>query len=100
MRELGQESERGHREVGQAAADFGIDHLIAVGEIACAIADAAREAGLQNVSAAGSTTEAAGMLMEIAAAGDLVLIKGSRAARTELVIEQFAKRPLSEGVAP
>ena len=100
MRELGEESERGHREVGQAAADFGIDHLIAVGEIACAIADAAREAGLQNVSAAGSTAEAAGMLMEIAAAGDLVLIKGSRAARTELVIEQFAKRPLSEGVAP
>src|SRR5438132_3943987 len=31
MSELGEESERGHREVGEAAAAFGIDELIAVG---------------------------------------------------------------------
>jgi len=98
MRELGEQSARGHREVGEAAADFKIDHLIAVGEVAGAIADAARDAGLEKADAAGSTTEAAEMLAEIATPGDLVLIKGSRAARIELVLENFAKRQATEGV--
>jgi len=98
MRELGEQSARGHREVGEAAADFKIDHLIAVGEVAGTIADAARDAGLEKADAAGSTTEAAEMLAEIATPGDLVLIKGSRAARIELVLENFAKRQATEGV--
>jgi UDP-N-acetylmuramoyl-tripeptide--D-alanyl-D-alanine ligase len=100
MRELGEQSARGHREVGEAAAEFGIDHLIAVGGSAAAIADAARAAGLRNAATARSTTEAAELLGEIAAPGDLVLIKGSRAARTELVLEEFAKRQPAEGVPP
>ena len=100
MRELGEQSARGHREVGEAAAEFGIDHLIAVGGSAAAIADAARGAGLQNAATARSTTEAAELLGEIVAPGDLVLIKGSRAARTELVLEEFGKRQPAEGVAP
>src|SRR5437899_703443 len=99
MRELGEESARGHREVGEAAAEFGIDHLIAVGEIGRAIAEAARKAGLEKAAAVGSTSEAAEMLTEIAAPGDLVLIKGSRAARTELVIEEFANRQPIEGIS-
>jgi UDP-N-acetylmuramoyl-tripeptide--D-alanyl-D-alanine ligase len=100
MRELGEQSARGHREVGEAAAEFGIDHLIAVGGSAATIADAARAAGLQNAATARSTTEAAELLGEIVAPGDLVLIKGSRAARTELVLEEFGKRQPAEGVAP
>ena len=100
MRELGEQSASGHREVGEAAAQFGIDHLIAVGESAAAIADAARAAGLQNATTATSTTEAAQLLGDIVMPGDLVLIKGSRAARTELVLEEFAKRQPAEGVTP
>jgi UDP-N-acetylmuramoyl-tripeptide--D-alanyl-D-alanine ligase len=100
MRELGRESQRGHREVGETAAELGIDQLIAIGEEGATIAEAARKAGLEKASAVRSTTEAAEMLAEIAVAGDLVLIKGSRAARTELVIEEFAKRQSTEGVAP
>ena len=69
-----------------------------MGEVAGAIADAARDAGLEKADAAGSTTEAAEMLAEIATPGDLVLIKGSRAARIELVLENFAKRQATEGV--
>src|SRR5216684_7389822 len=41
MAELGTESERGHREVGEAAAALKVDQLIAIGEIAAGIADAA-----------------------------------------------------------
>jgi len=53
---------------------------------------------LEKTAAVGSISEAAEMLTEITAPGDLVLIKGSRAARTELVLEEFAKRQPTEGV--
>src|SRR5512133_842944 len=92
MRELGAESERGHREVGEAAATLGVDQLITIGNVAELIAEGARTAGLDKVSSARSTTEAARLLGEIAEPGDFVLIKGSRAARTEEVIEQFGSQ--------
>jgi UDP-N-acetylmuramyl pentapeptide synthase len=39
-------------------------------------------------------------LSDIVSAGDLVLIKGSRSARTELVLEEFAKlQPAAGGNA-
>ncbi len=99
MRELGEESERDHREVGEAAAALKIDHLIAIGNAASAIAEAAKDAGLENSVTVGSTSEAAELLAEIAAPGDLVLIKGSRLARTELVIDEFSKHQPAGGVA-
>jgi UDP-N-acetylmuramoyl-tripeptide--D-alanyl-D-alanine ligase len=92
MRELGAESERGHREIGEAAATLGVDQLITIGDAAELIAEGARTAGLDKVSSARSTSEAAKLLNEMAEPGDLVLIKGSRAARTEEVIEQFGSQ--------
>jgi UDP-N-acetylmuramoyl-tripeptide--D-alanyl-D-alanine ligase len=89
MRELGDESERGHREVGETAAALKVDHLIAIGNVAATIAEAAKRAGLQNSSTVASTGEAAELLAQLATPGDLVLIKGSRLARTERVIEAF-----------
>jgi len=100
MRELGEESARGHREVGETAAELGVDQLIAIGDMAAAIAEAARNAGLQNTSIARSTSEAAELLGDIAASGDLVLVKGSRAARTERVIEAFEIRHSSFVTSP
>jgi UDP-N-acetylmuramoyl-tripeptide--D-alanyl-D-alanine ligase len=92
MRELGAESKRGHREIGETAATLGVDELITIGDTAELIAEGARTAGLDKVSSARSTSEAAKLLSEIAEPGDLVLIKGSRAARTEEVIEQFGSQ--------
>jgi UDP-N-acetylmuramoyl-tripeptide--D-alanyl-D-alanine ligase len=89
MRELGAESERGHREVGETAATLKIDQLIAIGNMAAEIAHGAKDAGLKNTAIVESTAEAAQLLGEIAAPGDLVLVKGSRLARTERVIEAF-----------
>jgi len=54
------------------------------------MAEAARKSGLEKSEAVASTNEAAELLGEIATAGDLVLVKGSRAARTERVLEEFA----------
>jgi len=89
MLELGEESEPSHREVGETAAALKVDHLIAIGRVAAAIADAAEHAGLEKTAVVGSTAEAAELLGEIAAPGDLVLVKGSRLARTEDVISKF-----------
>src|SRR5947209_13946061 len=90
MLELGEESARGHREVGETAAALKIDKLIAIGDVAAAIADGARQAGLQSTAVVKSTSEAAELLSQMVQPGDLVLIKGSRAARTEEVIGHFA----------
>ena len=97
MGELGKESESGHREVGECAAELGIDHLIAIGETGSLIARAAEKSGLEKSVTVGSTSEAAEMLADIVAPGDLVLIKGSRTARTERVLEEFAARQPTEG---
>src|SRR5205814_9965384 len=42
MLELGEESERGHREVGETAAGLKVDYLIAIGNVARTIAEEAR----------------------------------------------------------
>jgi len=96
MRELGEETQRGHEEVGEEAAAFGIDQLIGIGEMGAVISRAAEDAGLEKSAAVGSTSEAAELLRNIAVPGDLVLIKGSRLARTENVIEAFAKQSSPE----
>jgi UDP-N-acetylmuramoyl-tripeptide--D-alanyl-D-alanine ligase len=100
MRELGSESERGHREVGETAATLGVNQLITIGDVAELIAEGARTAGLDKVSSTRSTTEAARLLGEIAEPGDLVLIKGSRAARTEEVIQQFGSQNSAFATSP
>ncbi len=99
MAELGNECERGHREVGEAAATLKIDELIAIGKTAGIIAEAAREAGLEKSRTVASAEEAAEILAEEASPNDLVLIKGSRAARTERVLEEFAKHQSPQGIA-
>ncbi|HZE58461.1 MAG TPA: UDP-N-acetylmuramoyl-tripeptide--D-alanyl-D-alanine ligase [Chthoniobacterales bacterium] len=96
MGELGAESEHGHRDVGEAAAALRIDELIAVGPIGATIAHAAEKAGLKNSVAVNSQEEAAELLDKNAAPGDLVLIKGSRSARMERVLEEFTKRSRAE----
>jgi len=76
-----------------------IDELIAVGEIGAAIAHAAKKAGLKKSVAVDSPKEAAELLEGSAVPGDLVLIKGSRSARMERVLEEFSKRRRAEEVA-
>ena len=100
MTELGAESAHGHEEVGQVAASFGIDQLIALGQGSAAIAAAARAAGLTKSQVVASAREAAELLGATTQPGDLVLVKGSRSARTERVLEEFAKRSMETRCAP
>jgi UDP-N-acetylmuramyl pentapeptide synthase len=78
---------------------LGIDELIAVGAGA-PIAEAARNAGLKKTIAVDSPQAAAEILGKNAAAGDLILVKGSRSARMEGVLEAFASRTAIAGVTP
>jgi UDP-N-acetylmuramoyl-tripeptide--D-alanyl-D-alanine ligase len=84
MAELGQGSVRFHAEVGAAAADLGVDLVVAVGG-----GHADRYGGLP----AGTSAEAAELLRELLEPGDVVLVKGSRVARLETVAEALAAAP-------
>jgi UDP-N-acetylmuramoyl-tripeptide--D-alanyl-D-alanine ligase len=87
MGELGVEAERGHRQVGETAAREQIDGVIGVGEEAQWITDAAWRGGVEKVVRVDSTEEATKILRELAKPGDVVLIKGSRSARMERIVE-------------
>ncbi|MFZ4484026.1 MAG: UDP-N-acetylmuramoyl-tripeptide--D-alanyl-D-alanine ligase [Chthoniobacterales bacterium] len=89
MGELGFYADEGYRRVGRAAAGT-MDALIVVGEEAEALADEAEKAGGCEVRRVVDTSEAARLLRELARPGDAVVIKGSRAARMERVLEDFA----------
>lgn len=88
MGELGSHASAGYQQVGRAAAQ-GIDALIAVGPETVPLTETARAGGLKEIYETSSAEEAAGVLRRIAHEGDVVLIKGSRAARMERVIENF-----------
>jgi len=91
MNELGAEAEKGHRRVGQSAAEEKIDCIVSVGDgFAGLIAESARKAGAREVFQTASTEEATELLRKIASKGDLVLIKGSRTVRMEKIVEGLA----------
>jgi UDP-N-acetylmuramoyl-tripeptide--D-alanyl-D-alanine ligase len=82
MAELGPDSERFHREIGEHAAALGIDVLVTVGEAALAFGEA-----FDGETYAVATPEEAGALLEeLAQPGDRVLVKGSRAVGLERVL--------------
>lgn len=81
MRELGPDAEEGHRRVGAAAADTGVDVLITVGgPDADTIAKAAldRRPGLQMLRAT-DRDEALSVARSVLVPGDICLVKGSKA---------------------
>jgi UDP-N-acetylmuramoyl-tripeptide--D-alanyl-D-alanine ligase len=89
MGELGAYADEGYRRVGRTAAST-MDVLIAVGAETSPLADEAEKAGLSEVRRATDTTDAAKLLRDLTRPGDAVVVKGSRAARMERVLEEFA----------
>jgi UDP-N-acetylmuramoyl-tripeptide--D-alanyl-D-alanine ligase len=92
MLELGAHAERLHAECGRAAADAGLELLIAVGgNPARTLADAARSAGMaaSAVVHVATSADAAELAMQRVRPGDLVLVKGSRGIRTDVVVDRL-----------
>jgi UDP-N-acetylmuramoyl-tripeptide--D-alanyl-D-alanine ligase len=92
MLELGESSARLHEQCGRAAAAAGLRLLFAVGgEPARLLADAAVAAGLPaaSVAYAERSDAAAELVTGAVRPGDLVLVKGSRGIRTDVVVDRI-----------
>jgi UDP-N-acetylmuramoyl-tripeptide--D-alanyl-D-alanine ligase len=92
MLELGDRASELHAAVGRAAAAAKVDVLLVVGGApAAALAGAAVAAGLSKnaVQYFATSAEAAEAAVASTKAGDLVLVKGSRGVRTDLVVDRL-----------
>lgn len=86
MHELGKQSAVLHRQVGAFAAAHGA-FVLAVGKAGASVAEGARLVDSSSVLHMGTCEEASKWLAEQVKAGDVVLVKGSRAERMEHVID-------------
>jgi len=92
MFELGEYEEKGHQVVGGRAAQV-VDVLIAVGARGKWIGEAARDAGLsaKNIFFADSNAQAIEILRQVIRTGDVILVKGSRGAKMEEIVNAVAR---------
>ena len=91
MLELGRWAEPLHREVGNYAAECGIDVLVGLRGAACYMLDAAKRSGLRADAAFffDDPVPAGQLVRSLTQSGDAVLFKGSRGVHVELALEQF-----------
>ncbi|WP_343209982.1 UDP-N-acetylmuramoyl-tripeptide--D-alanyl-D-alanine ligase [Anaerolentibacter hominis] len=93
VKELGERSEKLHYEVGVFLADQNVDILVTVGAQAREIARAVRERGRNMVTASfDQNEEAIAWLKDNIAAGDGILVKGSRGMHTEDIVSALTGR--------
>jgi UDP-N-acetylmuramoyl-tripeptide--D-alanyl-D-alanine ligase len=89
MAELGRTGPAYHREVGEAAAELGVDELLAVGELARGYLDG----GVPGRSVS-NVHEALRELGDVVRPGDAVLVKASRAMGLEAIAQALTKVPI------
>jgi len=93
MLELGEESEKLHREAGAWVKESGVSFLILIGEKAKFIGEGAIEKGFppQNVAYFPEKEGVVSFIREILEEGDTVLVKGSRKLQLEQIVEELRK---------
>jgi UDP-N-acetylmuramoyl-tripeptide--D-alanyl-D-alanine ligase len=87
MLELGPDEREYHVQIGARAAEVDVDLLVTVGPLAAAMSQVF-DGEIQSVADA---AEAAALLPELVAAGDVVLVKASRGVGLELVCQALAE---------
>ena len=89
MLELGPETDRMHRDVGQFLATQGLSRLIVSGTLGRDIAEGARQGGMtgQQINEMVDAAAAADHLKRIVRQGDVVLVKGSRGMKMEQIVQ-------------
>jgi UDP-N-acetylmuramoyl-tripeptide--D-alanyl-D-alanine ligase len=97
MLELGPLAELEHDALGDRAADAGVALVVTCGGLASRTAARARARGVEVIEAS-SSKDAAARAASAIGPGDVVLVKGSRGARTELVARAIRER-FSDGGA-
>lgn len=92
MAELGEQTEALHAELGAAVAQAGVDLLLTVGEPAQATARAAQAIrDPLRVECFDNTAVLCDNLEQFVTEGDIILVKGSRTARLETVVDKLKK---------
>jgi len=93
MRELGSMAGAAHRDLGRQAAEIGVDFLVAIGQWSEEVASGAREAKSprrpEEVLAVESFEDCEELLKTRLKRGDRILVKGSRGAALEKVVERL-----------
>ena len=97
MLELGSDSENIHRSTGESLAGKNIDLLIGVRGLGEALVEGAKAGGLSDAKFADDSVKAGEMLAGEIRSGDVVLVKGSRGVRTEMVIDTLLEKFTLEG---
>lgn len=92
MLELGDLAPAAHREMGEAVARAGAAEFVGVGRHALTAVDAARAAGLGEAHHTTTFEDTVALLLKRLAAGDAVLVKGSRGMRMERVVDALLAR--------
>jgi UDP-N-acetylmuramoyl-tripeptide--D-alanyl-D-alanine ligase len=89
MGELGESGEEAHVTTGGRTSELGIDFLVVLGERAGSYAKGARKAGMESdrIHEVRDHAEAGRIVRELTGPEDWILVKGSRAARMERVVE-------------
>jgi len=93
MLELGPLSESAHHELGQEITLSNVDHLVTVGPLASLVAESAKKNSRHPLQIGKFNThaEAVNYLLRNVKKGDCLLIKGSRGAKMENVIQEYLK---------
>lgn len=89
MLELGPAEKDFHAEAGQMLVGAGWNVLVAVGPLTALAAESAAAAGLsrENIHLFPDSSAAAARIRDIVRSGDLVLVKGSRGMRTDIIAD-------------
>lgn len=87
MLELGAAAKDLHRQAGELAGKLGVTHVFVKGPHAADVAGAAKAAGASHAEAVDDAGAIAQAIHDVARAGDVLLVKGSRGLRMECVIE-------------
>lgn len=87
MRELGDESHKAHKEIGEYAAKMGVDKLIAVGDYNSSYKEGFNND--ENFKMFSSNTEAIKYLEELIKDEDIILIKASRSMKFEEIVKKL-----------
>jgi UDP-N-acetylmuramoyl-tripeptide--D-alanyl-D-alanine ligase len=93
MAELGPQTEVLHAELGQAVAEAGVDLLVTVGTPPRTTAQVARETAQHDLQTRSfdDTLSTCNHLQEFIQPDDIILVKGSRTARLEQVVNELTK---------
>lgn len=91
MLELGGREEEFHREIGRSLANLRIDFLVTVGKLASLIGEEAVKWGMvkENFRSFSDSESASEFVEKIVKDGDVILVKGSRRLKMEVISERL-----------